>query len=566
MAKPEFSVQETLDSVLDRSDGEDVADAESEDFDEASETEDHLEQDQDHNETYEENADEEDTDEDTYLSKDGSIDWTSSPPRRARKPKKTLQTTGITKYASSHAKDIKSTFELFLTEEILKIVLEMSNVEGRHVFAEEWTDLDLADIQAYIGVVILAGVYRANHEAMASLWHPDSGRGIFRAVMTLKTFKKISRIIRFDDKQTRISLSVNDKLAAIRVVWNKWAERLPMMYNPGPNVTVDDFLVPFRGRCPFRQLKPSKPTKYGIKIWAVRDSKTSYVWNMQVYTGKSVSGNQEKEPGTRIVLDVTEGLEGHTIFCDRFFTSLALSQELLKRRLTMVGIIDKNKPELPPALLATKGRACFSSMFGFTETHSLVSYCPKKGETVLLLSTLHRDASVSSRDDKKPTIILDYNKSKGVDNLEKMVATYTCKRKTVRWPMVLFFNMLDVSALNSYVLWTDARPEWHSGKSFRRRLFLEELGKALVGPLMEARQPLQPLPHTPVLNKGRRPLELEDEASTSHTEAAPRKRMRCFLCPREKDRKTSLMCRTCTNPICRSHAVYHAYCLECTDS
>lgn len=142
-----------------------------------------------------------------------------------------------------------------------------------------------------------------------------------------------------------------------------------------------------------------------------------------------------------------------------------------------------------------------------------------------------------------------------------MVAAYTCKRKTARWPMLLFFNMLDVSALNSYVLWSDMRPEWHSGKSFRRRLFLEELGKALVAPLMESRQPIS---HTPasVLNTARRSL---DEASASHTEATPKKRMRCFLCSREKDRKTTLKCRTCTNPICKSHAVYHAYCLECTE-
>lgn len=169
-------------------------------------------------------------------------------------------------------------------------------------------------------------------------------------VMSLDTFRKISRVIRFDDKQTRIVQRANDKLAAIRLVWNKRVERLPMMYNPGPNVMVDESLVPFRGRCPFRQYIPSKPAKYGIKIWAACDSTTSYAWQMQVYTGKSVSGEQEKNQGMRVVLDVTEGLRGHTIFCDSFFTSHALSQELLKRRLTTVGTIRNNKPELPPAL------------------------------------------------------------------------------------------------------------------------------------------------------------------------------------------------------------------------
>jgi len=56
---------------------------------------------------------------------------------------------------------------------------------------------------------------------------------------------------------------------------------------------------------------PSKPTKYGIKIWAACDANTSYVLKMQVYTGKPVRGAPEKNQGTKIVLDVTYGLRGH---------------------------------------------------------------------------------------------------------------------------------------------------------------------------------------------------------------------------------------------------------------
>lgn len=43
-------------------------------------------------------------------------------------------------------------------------------------------------------------------------------------------------------------------MAAIRTVWDK----LPLLYNPGPNVTVDERLVTFRRCCPFRQYMPSK--------------------------------------------------------------------------------------------------------------------------------------------------------------------------------------------------------------------------------------------------------------------------------------------------------------------
>lgn len=65
----------------------------------------------------------------------------------------------------------------------------------------------------------------------------------------------------------------------------------------GPNVTVDERLVAFRARCPFRQYMPTKPAKYGIKIWAACDANTSYALNM--HAEKLGGGVPEKNQGTR---------------------------------------------------------------------------------------------------------------------------------------------------------------------------------------------------------------------------------------------------------------------------
>lgn len=115
-------------------------------------------------------------------------------------------------------------------------------------------------------------------------------------------------------------------------------------------------------KCPFRQYIPCKPGKYGIKIWAACDAKNSYAWNLQIYTGKAASGIPEKRCGKRVVLDMTTGLRGHNITCDNFFTSYDLGQELLKRKLTMVGTVKKNKPELPAEIVQVKDRAALSTV------------------------------------------------------------------------------------------------------------------------------------------------------------------------------------------------------------
>ncbi|KAL1020716.1 hypothetical protein UPYG_G00003720 [Umbra pygmaea] len=155
----------------------------------------------------------------------------------------------------------------------------------------------------------------------------------------------------------------------------------------------------------------------------------------------------------------------------------------------MVGTIRKNKSELPPQRLTTKSRPVKSSKFVYTADTSLVSYVPKKGKNVVLMSTLHRDGRISGMEHQKPEMIMNYNATKGgVDNMDKLVTAYSCKRRTLRWPLVIFFDILDVSAYNAFVIWMALNPEWNRMKLQRRRLFFEELGKTLVRPQIQRRQ------------------------------------------------------------------------------
>lgn len=89
------------------------------------------------------------------------------------------------------------------------------------------------------------------------------------------------------------------------------------------------------------------------------------------------------------------------------------------------------------------------------------------------MSTLHEDAAVSSGSDKKTTVILNYHKNiGGVDNLDKLTVTYTCQPMTRRWPMVVFYNILDVSACNAFLLWTHIHQGWNYTKKTSRECFL----------------------------------------------------------------------------------------------
>jgi len=249
-------------------------------------------------------------------------------------------TPGPTRYAVRNVDTAESAFQLFLTPSLLQQIIDWTNKEGQLVYGHQWADVDNIEMHCYLGLLILAGVMKGHNESVMSLWNEENGRAIFNQSMARNRFTAISRCIRFDDAAARRRTRSTDKLAPIRDVFELWVKSFQDCYIPNENVTVDEQLVTFRGRCPFRQFIPSKPGKYGIKIWALCDSVTSYVYNMQVYTGRE-GQNREVNQGQRVVLDLVSGLEKsrRNVTCDNFFTSISLARELAKRQMTVLGTI-----------------------------------------------------------------------------------------------------------------------------------------------------------------------------------------------------------------------------------
>ena len=90
----------------------------------------------------------------TFQSKNGNLLWHSSPQERGgrvREENIVRMTPGPTRYAISRVDEIKSSFQLFLPESIERIVLDMTNLEGRRVFGDTWKELDQADLLNSMG-------------------------------------------------------------------------------------------------------------------------------------------------------------------------------------------------------------------------------------------------------------------------------------------------------------------------------------------------------------------------------------------------------------------------------
>lgn len=409
---------------------------------------------------------------------------------------------------------------------------------------------DLREIRAFIGLLYMQAVFKSNHEDLRSLWATDgTGREIFRCTMSLSRFSFLLCALRFDDPTTRATRVKENPLAAFSNIFDTFFQNCKQAYSPGAYVTVDEMLVAFKGRCKFRMYMPNKPAKYGIKIQILADSKTHFAVNAEVYTGKNPAEDRAKfTHPTHVVLRLVEPIinTNRNVTGDNWYTSIELVDALKNKCLTYVGTMKKNKRAIPHEFLPNRTRPVNSSLFGFTAQNTIVSYVPKRNKSVVLLSTMHHNACVDD-DSKKPEIILFYNGTKaGVDALDEKCANYSTSRRTRRWPMVLFHTILNISGVNSRILYQFAQ----AGEEISRSNYLKELGRQLYTPHVTARIYNANVPRKIRMNAADILKLTFEEPPIPAEEQQRSKRPRCRICPSNKDRKTSNRCSSCKIPVC----------------
>ena len=520
---------------------------------------------------------------DMFFTKDETV-WLKEPLRKKRQRSKNLIKTppGVVPQVPTDS-SIADIFKLFISPDIIQQIVTFTNQRGnyetnKHNNGEEdmvWKNVDEMELYAFIGLLICSGALKGNREPIGMLWKTDPcfQRPIFSATMPRTRFSQVSSWMRFDNRDTRQERRETDKLAPIRDVAERFIHNCQKYYNPGSHLTIDEQLVPFRGRCPFRVYMKSKPAKYGIKVWILADVETSYCKNFQIYLGKQGRA-PEVDQGKRVVMDLVSCLgSGYGITTDNFFTSLELAEVLLDQKLTLCGTLRRTRTFIPAEFLPSRNRPEYSSIFAFQPEITMVSYVPKKNRSVILLSSEHCDGTVGDDERKKPEIIGHYNATKGaVDTLDKIVAEYSCNRQSKRWPAVIFMNFIDIAAVNAFVLWKKLNPEWKAQCLDKRRLFLLELGKQLVEPHMRSR--LNNAAVRSRLNKttiqnitailhdiGNHPNDNQEEQVQQEHES--RKRGRCHVCSRTTDKKVTLKCTDCKNFVCPAHSKTIKICYKC---
>ena len=258
-----------------------------------------------------------------------------------------------------------------------------------------------------------------------------------------------------------------DKLYKLRPMINGMKEKFKHAYNIGEKVCVDEHMVKGKGRNPFKQYLPMKPIKRGTKIWELACSCCGYLYDFQVYTGKS-GGNAKRGLAHRVVTDLVVQLHdiGTVLYIDNFFTSIPLLKELSELSVSVMGTIRNNRKDYPKALqdknlLKQMKRGEFHTVASETTVctvwkdtkHFFLSNVRSSHGNCTITRKMRRGQQVNL---PCPPCAIDYNKNMGaVNHHDQMLRNYAIDRKSRRWWVRMFVNFLDAIMVNTYIMYKE---------------------------------------------------------------------------------------------------------------
>jgi hypothetical protein len=421
---------------------------------------------------------------------------------------------------------------------------------------KKWKPTDKCEIEAFFGLLILAGAFKSQYRSTTDLWSLRDGQPIFRATMSRERFCQLKSMLRFDDTLRRDRL---DALAPVRHIVSDFLLRLRRYVNAPQFLTIDEQLLEYHGRVKFRQYISSKPGKFGIKIYWLSSSGGEYVFNGVVYIGADSleqrfvqASNGHAEAVVNQLIDPFLD-NGRNVTLDKFFTSTNLADRLLQKKTTLVGTVRRNKRCIPPAALDLSGRTKGDVRFFYHDQKLLCSFWDKGTKPVLLLDSFVPVADEQHKENL-PESVLFYNATKsGVDIVDKKIRAFSSKRKCKRWPVSVICNMVDVACINATFIFANSGAS-ASSNPVNRLDFLKNCGYQLTHAHIERRitqeKALQRDVRLAMALVGytlstRRPSTLDGFLP---------KQKRCEFCASSRDRKSKSVCCKCLKVICIEHS------------
>lgn len=387
--------------------------------------------------------------------------------------------------------NIVEIFETFFDDAIMEVVVRETNRYADQYLATHnvkeksrvkmWKETDIEEMRTFLGFMILQSItvkpeYKLYFSRRESIETP-----FFLRIFTEKRFHLLLKFLHFVDNSTIDTALPNQKLAKLAPVLDHLKEKFMTVYIPEKNIAIDESLIGWKGRLGWKQYIPSKPKRFGIKLFSLCESSSGYLYNFLFYTGADTAyGNKyANEPKTsRVVLELADPLldKGHCLFLDNYYSSVDLVDKLVRRRTDCIGTMRINRKGLPQEMKTKLNKGETIAMY----RRKIMVQKWRDKKDVLMISTLHdntmRTVTKRNTEIQKPSCVLDYNQQMGgVDLSDQCLHFYSTTRTRIRkYYIKIFQHFLSITTLNSFHIYKKL------GGKKKRLGFLLELGEKII--------------------------------------------------------------------------------------
>lgn len=371
-------------------------------------------------------------------------------------------------------------FSLFINDEIIDKIVYETNLYIVQKGISSCPPVTALEIRQFFGILIFMSVY---HYANVRSYWSRFGFTPIMETMTLNRFEKIRSAIHFNDndQHKHVDHVDHDRLHKIRPIIdhlnNEFSARAPSEQR----LSLDEQMCASKIGHFMKQYLPNKPHKWGFKLF-VLCSLSGFAHKFEVYSGKTDFERLNDEPdlgpvgNTAIRLcRIVPPFINHIIYFDNFYTSIPLLHYLAKQGIYSLGTIQRNRLgkncKIPTQKDYNKEavlRGTYEEQVATYEGVDISVTCWKDNKQVVLASTYvgAEPAESVSRYDKKqkrtidipcPKIVKDYNAHMGgVDLMDSFLGRYRIRIKSRKWYIRLFYHMIDMAAINAWVLYKKA--------------------------------------------------------------------------------------------------------------
>jgi hypothetical protein len=458
-----------------------------------------------------------------------------------------------------------SVFLLYFTEIIPLLVVESNRYYHNYIDSLKDGPSPLPDMTETEMFVFLALTIQMGHclrEKLTDYWSRNEQlyTPFYSNMMSRDRYLHILRFLHFTDNRNAGDWNDKfDRLWKLRNLFEILNAAFSKFYKPSEHLAIDDVIVRFKGRVVFKQYIPRKHRHYGIKLYKLCDS-TGYTYDMNVYLGKDEQPtSQHLTAPHAIVRELTRNVEGcgHKLYMDNFFSSPDVFDEMTKKKINCCGTVRPCTKGMPHDL-RPKNMTLKRGDIKVRTRDDLTAILWKDKRVTFILTNMHNAPAEGNFCDEqgyalKPLIVEEYNRHMGyVGKGDRMANSFSISRRTHKWPKKLFFHLLNVAILNSYILLSSCGGKTFTHTDFRLTLVRDMLAHAMQEG--KIRRPIGRLCNTTIK------IDRLECMGSKHWPAVSKTRVRCRVCSkRGVTRNVRVKCRKCGVGLCVVRSCFEEY-------